>query len=113
MALRSRSTTRLPLLRLVLVLVLASLCAFLPLPHLGVLTLAESDEAKCPCQEGRESSEEGPFVWPSPHRHLNYRCLNRSHKTVDRLHQIASYSGHLSAIVGHQLANGFRAPLLL
>ena len=116
MALRVRSTTRLPLSRLVSVSICLCAVAFLPLPQLAVLTWAESAERECPCQEGRESFEEELIVGSSACRRLNDRRhsdLSRPHETGDRLHQIASYAGRLPAMVGHQLANGLCAPLLI
>ena len=111
-----RSTTRLPLLRLVSVSICLFTFAVLPIPEIFVLTLVEATEAESPSQEDRERSEEELVVCPSARRNLNHRRhsdLRRSHETRDRLDQIASDAGHLPAIVGHQLANGLRAPLLI
>jgi len=116
MALRVRSTTRLPLSRLVSVLICLCAFAFLPLPQHAVLTWTESAEGKCPCQKDRESPEGELVVWSSARRHLNDRRhsdLSRPYETGDRLHQIASYAGRPLAMVGHQLANGLCAPLLI
>ena len=98
--------------------VLICLCAFavLPFPQLGVLIWAESAEGECTRQENRESSEETLVVWSSARRRLNNRHHSdhsRPHETGDRLHQIASHAGRLPVIVGHQLANGLGAPLLI
>ena len=115
MALKARSTTRLAFSRLVSVSL--CLCAFavVPYPQFAVLTYAAPAEAESPSQEDPESSKKQLVVCRSARRNLNHRRdshLGRSHDTGDPLHQIASYAGHLPAIVGHQLANGLRAPLL-
>jgi hypothetical protein len=116
MAPRGQSTTRVAFSRLVSVSICLCALAFLPLPQLGVLTWVELAERECPRQEGGESAEEELVVWNSARRRLNdQRCsaLSRPHETTDRLHQIASHAGRLTAIVGHQLTNGLCAPLLI
>ena len=94
------------------------LCAFaaLPLHHLPGLTLVESADGECPFEEDGKRSEEERIVFPSARRRLIpgcYRDLRRPHEAGDRLHQIASYASRSPAIVGHQLANGLCAPLLI
>ena len=116
MALRVRSTTRLPLSRLVSVSI--CLCAFavLPLPQLGVLTWTESAEANHPCQENGESSEQELVVCSSARRRLNdqrHSDHSRPHETGNGLHHIASFADSLPTIVGHHLANGRCSPLLI
>ncbi len=101
-----------------LVPVSISLCAFvaLPLPQLNVPMWTESSEAECPFGEDREGSEEERIVCSSARRRLKHRRhidLSRSNGTRDRLHQIASYAGHLPTIVGHQFANDLHAPLVV
>jgi hypothetical protein len=116
MALRVRSITRLAFSWLVSVSVCLCALTFIPLPQFAVLTWADSAEGKCPCQRDGESSEEELVVGSSARRRLNHRRhsdLSRPHETGNRLHQIASYAGRLPAIVGHQLANGLGAPLLV
>ncbi len=116
MALRVRSKTQLPFSRLVSVSIYLFAFTFIPPPQLGGLTWAESAEAECPYEEDRENAEEELVVCSSARRRLKHRRhsdLSRPHETGDRLHQIASYAGRLPAIVGHQLANGLCAPLLI
>ena len=116
MALRVQSTTRLTLSRLVSVSVCIWAFAFLPLPQLAVLTCVESAEGERSCQEDGESSEGERVVRSSAHRRLNDRRHSdpsRPHETDDQLHQIASNAGRQPAIVGHRLANGLCAPLLI
>ncbi len=111
-----RSTTWLRLSRLVSVSICLFAFAVLPLPELIVLTLVEATEAESHSQEERESSEGKLVVCSSARRRLNYRRhsdLSRAHENGNQLHQIASYAGRLPAIVGHQLANGLGAPLLI
>ena len=89
---------------------------FIPLPQLGGLTWAESAEGKCPYKEGRENSEEELVVWSSARPHLNNRRhsnLRWSHGAGDRSYPAASHAVGPLAIVGHQLANGLCAPLLI
>ena len=71
MALRVRSTTRLPLSQLVSLSIYFCAFVLLPLPQLGVLT--ESAERECPCQKDGESSAEGVVVPSSARRRLNHR----------------------------------------
>ncbi len=116
MALRVQSTTRLTFSRLVTVSICLCAFAFLPLPQFVGLTGTESAEGKCPGQEERENSEEEQVDWSSARRRLNDRrhCdLSRSPETGDRLDHIAPIVGRALAMVGHQLANGLCAPLLI
>ena len=114
MALRVQLTTRLPLSQLVSLTIWFCAFAFLPLPQLGMLT--ESAEGGCPCQGDGESSEEEVVVRSSARRRMNHRRhsdLSRPHETGDRLHQIGSHVRPRLVIVGHQLASGLGAPLLI
>ena len=116
MARKARSTTRLTFSWLVSVSICLCVLVAVPSPQLAVLTGGAPAEAEPPRQEGSESSKEKLGVCPAARRNANHRCgshLGRSHDTRDLLHQIASYAGRLPAIVGHQLANGLRAPLLI
>ncbi len=115
MALRARSTTRLAFSRLASVSICLCAFALLPLPEFVLVTCVEAAEAESPSQENRDSSEE-ELVCSSARRRLNHRRhsdLSRSYETCDRLDQIASYAGRFPTIVGHQLANGLCAPLLI
>jgi len=114
MALRVWSTTWLPLSQLVSVSIWFCAFAFLPLPQLGMLT--DSAEGGCPCQKDGESSEKEVVFRSSARRRLNHRRHSdhsRPHETGDRIHLIASHVRPRLVIVGHQLANGLGAPLLI
>ncbi len=116
MALSLRSETQPVLSRLVSVSICLCTLANVSLPQISALTWAESAEGKCPCQNDGESSEEGVVVRSSARRRLNNRRhsdLSQPHETGDRVHQLGSYAGRLPAKVGHQLANGLGAPLLI
>lgn len=114
-ALGPRSTTRLPLLRLVSVAICIGAVAVFQLPHLAV-SMWTSTEAECLCQEDGERSKQKQVRLSSARYRLDNRLhshLSRPHETGGRLHQVASYAGRVPAIVGHQLANGLGAPLLI
>ena len=113
MALRGQSTTRTAFSRFVSVSV--CLCAFLvlPFPQLTVLTCGAPAETESSSQEERESAEEELVVCPAAGRNLNDRRHIWSHDNRDPLHQIAAYAAKLPVIVGHRLANGLCAPLLI
>ncbi|NOY29883.1 MAG: hypothetical protein GXP28_06795 [Planctomycetes bacterium] len=116
MALNVRSTKRLLWSRLASVSLCLCAFVFLPLPQFAVLACAESAERECPCKESGESSEKELVVCSSARRHLSpfrHRVPSRPRPTGDRLHQVASCAGRLPTIVGHQLAYGLRAPLLI
>ena len=114
-SLKRRSTTRLPLLRLVSVSICFSAIALLLPSHLSVSTWT-SAEAECLClEDGERPKQKQVGFFPARHR-LDPRRDNdpsRRHKTGSRFHQIASYSKRISVIIGHQLANGLGAPLLI
>jgi len=110
---------RMPSLRIArLVPVLTCLCAFLLFSTLQVAALAGpgSVETECPCKEYGERSEKELVDWCSAHIRSNNRChqgLSRppeKRKQPQRVHKIAE---RVPAIVGHQLANGLCAPLLI
>ena len=116
MALRGRPTTRLIISRLASVSVGLCLFTFIPLPLLAGTTGVEAAEGECPFQKDRENPEEELAVWSSTCRRLN-DWRNSGHRwpreTGDRLHQSDPGAGRPLAIVGHQLANGLCAPLLI
>jgi hypothetical protein len=88
----------------------------MPLSQLGVLTWAESAEKECPCEKDGEGSEEEVVVSSSARRRLNnlrHGNLRRRHESGDRPSLIASFVDRPPVVVGHQLANGLRAPLLV
>ncbi len=113
--LRGRFTKRRIFSRLLPIIV--SLCAFsiLPLPQLVGTTWAESSEAECPFEEDGESSEEELVVTASNRRRFrnHHRGVSLFHRTSDHSRQIDSYGSRPAAIIGHQLANGLRAPLVI
>jgi hypothetical protein len=102
-----------------LVSVSVCLCAFsfLAPPQLSMQARAESAEERSPCEEEGENSEEELVVGSSLRRGSKARRqsggISRPYKSVDRLRRSASYVGCSPAIVGHQLANGVCAPLLI
>ncbi len=109
MALNVRSTTK--ILSWFACLLVCS-CAFLPIPELAVLACAESMEGECPCHEDARGSEEELVVCSSIRRRLSDQ-RHRDRRWPHVIHQVASDAGRLSATVGHQLANGLCAPLLI
>ena len=121
MAAQVRSTTRLDSSRLNfsrLASVSICLCAVavLPFPQFALLTCGATTEAESPSHDDRENLEEEQVVRPSARRntkHRDHSLLSKSHDTRIPLRQIAAYAGYLPTIVGHQLANGLRAPLLI
>ena len=109
--------TWLPLSQLATVSVCVCTFALLPFSQLATLTLAKSAGAERHCHEDGASSKE-LVVLSSARRHLKdqrRRAPARPHEVSDRLHQTVtvSYAGHILGIIGHQLANGLCAPLLL
>jgi len=116
-----QSTMRLAFSRLVSVTMCFCALAFLPLPQHAVLALVETSEAECPpVQEEGERSKEELVVRSPARRRSNNRVhcgINRSRKAYVCFQQSNSQSNscavRLPAIVGHQIANGLRAPLLI
>jgi hypothetical protein len=116
MALRERPTTRLIISQLASVSVGLCLFTFTPFLLLAGPTGVEVAEGECPFQKDRESPEEELAAESSACRRLNNRRhsgLRWPRETSDRLHQSDSHAGRPLAIVGHQLANGLCAPLLI
>ncbi len=117
MMLGVQSKTRLTLSRLGLLSICFCAVTFLPLLQHTDLRCAGSAERECPCQEdGEGTSEEQLAVWSSGvRRRLNHRqhgALKQLPPIGNRLRPVASSLGRFPAIIGHQLANGLRAPLL-
>ena len=100
-------------------LLAVSLCAFvaLPLPQFFVLTHVQAVESECPCHEDKDTSEKELVVGSSVRRRLSRSVgdtgVRRTFGPVGRPQKAASYMRLLPAIVGHQLANGLCAPLLI
>ena len=109
-------STRTPLFSR-LVSVLACLCAFtvLPLPLLSGMSWAESSEAECPLEEENENCEEESVVTTSLRRRVycgRAHCGTPVQAAVPARHSNA-FARRWFAIVGHQLANGLCAPLVV
>ena len=104
---------RMPIARLLAVPICLCVLVVLPLPQFVVLGV----ESECPSHENEDASEEELVVGSSVRRRLrsvgNTR-VRRIFGPVGRPHQkTSSYVRQLPAIVGHQLANGLCAPLLI
>lgn len=102
--------------RLVSALICLSVLALLPLPQYAVLTLAESSEMECPLQEEGEKPQEELVVKSPVRRRSNDRLqsgYHRSRKASCCFQHGTFYDVRLPVIVGHQLANGLSAPLLI
>lgn len=110
MALNVRSTRWLRLPQFVSVLLYLCVFSCLPFSQLAVLAWVESVETECPCRENEESSEKARCVYSSARRRTNvqrHSDLSWPLETGDRPFTSALFAG------GHQLADGFRAPLLI
>lgn len=94
-----------------LVSVTVSLCALsiVPIPQSSVLERADSAETECLCEEVRAE------VRLSTRRRLKrLQYLERmTFFEIGNLRQVAISAIRSSAIIGHQLANGLCAPLLV
>lgn len=122
MALKGQLTIRSSASRLMSVIV--CLCAFtcLQVPQLSALIWAESVEIECPMEEDGEGSQKEQVVSASARRRLSKRFVHaswphgngiRAHRNSSLLRQTNSNGGRPQAIIGHQLANGLRAPLVI
>ncbi len=116
MAFMVRSKARRFFLQLVTVSISFCVFAFLPLSHLTGLTCVESSEVECPCEDDAANSSEELAVCSSTRRRLHDRRhseLQRRQESGSFPQQIASAAARRPALVGHQLANGLSAPLLI
>jgi len=112
-----RSTTGSAFARLVSVSVYLCAFALLPLLHHPGQICSELCQGSCPCQEDEGTTEVELVVGST----LNCRLDDRHHGDFTTwphenhrpLAPFASCAGLHPAIVGHILANGLRAPLLL
>lgn len=81
------------------------------------MTSTVSSEAELPLEEeDGESAEEELVVRSSARRRLNHRrrsALSSPYETDNPFCQTTPSGSRLPAIVGHQLANGLGAPLLV
>ena len=94
------------------------LCMFpaLPLLQFVVLTGAHGAESERPCHEDEDTSEEELVARSSVRRRLRSVGSTRVRRifgTVGRPQKTSSYARQHPAIVGHQLADGLCAPLLI
>ena len=93
------------------------LCALFILPsHVALQGRAETTEEERPCQKEGEGTDTKQVVSNSGHRRLKHRRHGNVIRPIqirDKLQRINSHAGRQSAIVGHQLGNGLRPPLLI
>ena len=93
----------------------ASIClsafAALPLPQFVVQTVGHGIESECPVEEGRETAEEDVVLNVTVRRRLKTARISRHYESAGMPRKSSSTARHISAIVGHQFANGLRAPL--
>ncbi len=94
------------------------LCAFvtLPLPLIAEATGTQSWEEESPSEESGENHETEFVVTASECRRLSRlscHALDRCQRTVHHLHLASSGRKSIPAVIGHQLANGLCAPLLI
>jgi hypothetical protein len=113
---RFQRTPELHIARLVPVSI--CLCAFIlsPVPHLAALAWAESAELECPCKEDGKRSEKELTDWCSAHGRSNVRRRRSSGWPPEKRKQrqrVTTTAERVPAIIGHQLANGLCAPLLI
>jgi len=116
MALRVRSTTRLTFFRLVPVSICLCVFTMLPVPQFAALASAESTEVESPCKGDGEKSEKELGVWCSAHgrsKIRRHRGPGRPPEKTNRSQLATPTAERAPAIVGHHLANGLRAPLLI
>lgn len=115
MALKERSKTLLSFALHFSVSICLCAVATLPLPQLSASNWTETCEAECPAHENGESFEEELVVAASARRReqLHYRIGRLSRRPGRGLRRVISSVSQPRAIVGHQIANGLRAPLLI
>jgi hypothetical protein len=88
--------------------------AGLPLSPFVVLVSPQAVESEFPCEENEEPSEEEVVAGSSARRRVTTVGKTRLFQATDVAcapREISSFA--LPAIVGHQLSNGLRAPLLI
>jgi hypothetical protein len=108
-----RSTTRIFPSWLISVTVFGCAFSFLTLPH---LSLIESIETECPCEEKVDGSEETLVACSARRRSSRTAPQDKSYQTL-RTRELASRPrfrpGVIPAIVGHRLSHDLGAPLLI
>ena len=116
MAFHERLTTSVMFSRLVTVSVFLCAFAVLPLPHLICMECEGACETECPFEEDGESSEEELAAPMSMRQRLSSRLLEAipflQLKNIAGRH-VSPKDGRLHAVIGHQLANGLCAPLVI
>jgi len=88
----------------------------LPLPLFVFLGSPHAAESESPWEEKEEASEEVVVAGSSVRRRVKTVGKTRHCQATDVAgapREISSYGRQLRAIVGHQLPNGLRAPLLM
>ena len=116
MVLTQQATNRSAFSGLVAVSICLSTMSALPIPHHSVVTWAESAEDECPSEKEREGSEKEQVVRHSQRHQLKKRHpgnFRRCHELDRRPLQATSFDDRPLGSVGHQLANGICAPLLI
>lgn len=87
--------------------------AALPLPQFVVLTMGHGIDAECPVEEGVETAKEHFVVNVAVRRRSKTARISRRYESAGMPPGFSSTARHIPAIVGHQFANGLRAPLLI
>jgi hypothetical protein len=108
-AIKEQSKKRFLLSRLVTVTIGLCALSIVPIPQSSVLERAESTETECLCEEERAEAR------MSARRRLK-RLQYHERMTffeIGNLRQVAISASRSSAIIGHRLANGLCAPLLV
>jgi hypothetical protein len=116
MTLRVRLTRRLFWSRLVSVPICLCVFAFLPFHDLAALSCAEVSEGGSPCHDHEECNDREQTDWSRSRRRLNdlpEDSRKPPPKCGARQKQLSRHAVPFQATIGHQLANGLRAPLLL
>ena len=114
--LRRQTITRSAFSRLVTVSMCFYAFSAMPIPQFRVLTWAESAEDECPSEKDREGAEEERVERNSERRRLKKRPHSNfgQFPELGRHHlQITSLGDPPLGVIGHQLANGICAPLLI
>lgn len=98
-----------------LCLAIFAIFATLPVPLSALVLDLLAVEAECPWEEREDTSEEEVVAGPSVRRRVPKVRKTRSRESVGVVEflKIFPTARRLPAIVGHQLANGLRAPLVI
>jgi hypothetical protein len=109
-------TRRLSWSRLMSVPTCLCVFVFLPFHDLAALSCAEFSEGGSPCQNHEEWTEREQVGCSSSRRRLNdlpQGDFKSPRKCGTRQQRLSCHAVAFRATVGHRLANGLRAPLLL